>query len=42
MEYVIGLDLGQKQDYTAVALIEKHDHSERGEKPLLYLRHLER
>jgi hypothetical protein len=42
MEYVIGLDLGQKQDYTAVALIEKHDHRVRGEKPFLYLRHLER
>ncbi len=41
MRQVIGLDLGQKQDYTAVALIEKHDQKGT-HKPLLYLRHLER
>ena len=38
--FVIGLDLGQKQDYTAVAVVEKQARS--NEKPLLYLRHLER
>jgi hypothetical protein len=39
--FIVGLDLGQKQDYTAVAVVEKE---ERGieEKPMLYLRHLER
>jgi hypothetical protein len=40
--FVIGLDLGQKQDYTAVAVVEKEERSEAGEKPMLYLRHLER
>jgi hypothetical protein len=38
--FVIGLDLGQKQDYTAVAVVEKIAREE--EKPLLRLRHLER
>lgn len=38
--FVIGLDLGQKQDYTAVAVVEKEERPE--EKPLLRLRHLER
>ena len=38
--FVIGLDLGQKQDYTAVAVVEKVVR--RAEKPMLYLRHLER
>src|SRR5829696_4260821 len=37
---IIGLDLGQKQDYTAVAVVEKEER--RGDKPMLYLRHLER
>jgi hypothetical protein len=40
--FVIGLDLGQKQDYTAVAVVEKEERSKAGEKPMLYLRHLER
>ena len=40
--FVIGLDLGQKQDYTAVAVVEKEERSEAGDKPMLYLRHLER
>ena len=42
--FVIGLDLGQKQDYTAVAVVEKEERSESsaGDKPMLYLRHLER
>jgi hypothetical protein len=40
--FVIGLDLGQKQDYTAVAVVEKEERSEAGEKPMLYLNHLER
>lgn len=38
--FIIGLDLGQKQDYTAVAVVEKEDRG--GDKPMLYLRHLER
>jgi hypothetical protein len=38
--FVIGLDLGQKQDYTAVAVVEKEERGE--DKPMLYLRHLER
>ncbi len=38
--FVIGLDLGQKQDYTAVAVVEKEERA--GDKPMLYLRHLER
>jgi hypothetical protein len=37
--FVIGLDLGQKQDYTAVAVVEKKEQP--GDKPMLYLRHLE-
>ncbi len=41
--FIIGLDLGQKQDYTAVAVVERveqrNDHEDR---PLLNLRHLER
>jgi|SRR5829696_2331232 len=43
--YVIGLDLGQKQDYTAVCVVEKHERSSSGvgeDKPMLHLRHLER
>ena len=38
--FVIGLDLGQKQDYTAVAVILKEARPK--DKPMLYLRHLER
>jgi Terminase RNaseH-like domain len=38
--FIIGLDLGQKQDYTAVAVVEKENRA--GDKPMLYLRHLER
>lgn len=40
--FVIGLDLGQKQDYTAVAVVEKKETRGTGEKPTLHLRHLER
>ena len=40
--FVIGLDLGQKQDYTAAVVVEKEERSEAGDKPMLYLRHLER
>jgi hypothetical protein len=40
--FVIGLDLGQKQDYTAVAVVEKESLSGAASKPMLYLRHLER
>jgi hypothetical protein len=39
-DYYIGLDLGQKRDYTAVAVVEKEERED--EKPALYLRHLER
>jgi hypothetical protein len=38
--FVVGLDLGQKQDYTAVAVVEKEERPD--DKPMLYLRHLER
>jgi hypothetical protein len=38
--FVIGLDLGQKQDYTAVAVVERQARP--NDKPMLYLRHLER
>src|SRR5215204_1873896 len=37
---IIGLDLGQKQDYTAVAVVEKEERPD--DKPMLRLRHLER
>jgi hypothetical protein len=40
--FVIGLDLGQKQDYTAVDVVEKEDQAPLEDKPLLRLRHLER
>lgn len=41
--FVIGLDLGQKQDYTAVAVVERVEQKGDLEtKPLLHLRHLER
>lgn len=38
--FVIGLDLGQKTDYTAVTVVEKEVQP--NDKPMLYLRHLER
>jgi Terminase RNaseH-like domain len=38
--FVIGLDLGQKQDYTAVAVVEKIERED--DKPMLHLSHLER
>lgn len=38
--FVVGLDLGQKQDYTAVAVVERIKRG--GDKPMLHLRHLER
>jgi Terminase RNaseH-like domain len=38
--FVLGLDLGQKQDFTAVAVVEKKERPD--DKPMLYLRHLER
>ncbi len=40
--FVVGLDLGQKQDYTAVAVVERVERCQDGAKPLLHLRHLER
>ncbi len=41
--FVIGLDLGQKQDYTAVAVVERVEQcSDHEDRPLLNLRHLER
>lgn len=44
--FVIGVDLGQKQDYTAVAVVEKIEPAalrvRDAGKPLLHLRHLER
>ena len=39
--FVVGLDLGQKQDYTAVAVVERIERAG-DDKPLLHLRHLER
>jgi hypothetical protein len=36
--YIVGLDLGQAQDYTALAIIEVSDE----EQPTLHLRHLQR
>jgi hypothetical protein len=38
--FVVGVDLGKLRDFTAVAVIEREERP--GEKPLLYLRHLER
>lgn len=38
--FVVGLDLGQRQDYTALCVVEKQER--RSEKPLLLVRHLER
>ena len=29
-EYFVGLDLGQKQDHTAIAIVERQDVLERG------------
>src|SRR5215211_4303863 len=39
MTYYVGLDLGQANDYTAIAVVE--ETGERGESPL-HIRHLER
>src|SRR5215211_8858934 len=39
MTYYVGLDLGQANDYTAIAVVE--ETGERGESPL-HVRHLER
>ena len=36
--YIVGLDLGQAQDYTALAIIEASDE----EQPTMHLRHLQR
>ncbi len=41
MSFYIGLDLGQSNDYTALAVVEKVTTSEGGD-PDLHLRHLER
>jgi hypothetical protein len=38
--YIVGLDLGKRADYTAVAVLQVEQQPP--EKPLLYLRHLER
>jgi hypothetical protein len=41
VEYFLGLDLGQAQDFTAISLLERSQKNE--ESPLIYrLRHLER
>jgi hypothetical protein len=45
--YVIGLDLGQAQDYTAIAVLEvvplQTVHSEKtSDDPVYHIRHLER
>jgi hypothetical protein len=44
MSFYIGLDLGQSQDYTALAVVEKVEGDLGGERndPDLHLRHLER
>ncbi len=44
MSFYIGLDLGQSNDYTALAVVEKVKASEAsgGGDPDLHLRHLER
>jgi len=41
MTYYVGLDLGQANDYTAIAVVEEAKLGERGESPL-HVRHLER
>lgn len=38
--FFVGLDLGQAQDYTAIAVVEKPAHAE--EKAVFHLRHIER
>jgi hypothetical protein len=42
MSFYVGLDLGQSNDYTALAVIEKVKTGEAGDDPNLHLRHLER
>ena len=41
MTYYVGLDLGQANDYTAIAVLEEAKLGKRGESPL-HVRHLER
>jgi hypothetical protein len=42
MSFYVGLDLGQSNDYTALAVVERTKTSETGDVPDLHLRHLER
>ena len=42
MRFYVGLDLGQSNDYTALAVVEKTRAGETGDAPDLHLRHLER
>ncbi len=42
VSYVLGLDLGQVQDFTALAVIERPTVVQAGEKPVYSLRHLQR
>jgi hypothetical protein len=39
-EYFAGLDLGQSQDFTALAIIEKHEQKD--DEPQFFVRHLQR
>lgn len=42
-EYVIGVDLGQAADYTAVAVLERHaPHEDRRQEATYHVRHLDR
>lgn len=40
--YILGLDLGQTQDFTALAVVERHAPAQAGAKPEYALRHLRR
>jgi hypothetical protein len=42
MSFYVGLDLGQSNDYTALAVVEKTKAGETDDAPDLHLRHLER
>ena len=42
MSFYVGLDLGQSNDYTALAVVEKTKAGETGDAPDLHLRYLER
>jgi hypothetical protein len=42
MNYYIGLDLGQRQDFTALAVVEQHFEETNGQQPRYQARHLQR